>query len=125
MMLVAQRYAQLMARKDTMGHSVDGEDAGQRLSAVGHQWDRWGENVGYQFGSGDLATAMFRGWTHSPPHNANLLKSAFTGFGVGVARSATGKYYFCQVFAHPVRPTREWRDTQRPGPGVSHSGQGC
>src|SRR5262245_22310846 len=33
---VARRYARLMAEKDQMGQSPDGQNAGQRIAAVGY-----------------------------------------------------------------------------------------
>src|SRR5262249_22129260 len=109
LMSVAQAYAYLEAQKDQMGHNLDGQDGGQRMSKAGYRWTTWGENVGYQYGASDLATTMVQMWIKSPPHHANIVNGAFTETGVGVAKSRSGKYYFCQVFAHPAgSPSRVW-----------------
>jgi uncharacterized protein YkwD len=57
--------------------------------------------VGYQYGSGDLANRMVEWWKNSDGHRANMLNPQFTEIGVGAARSKSGKYYYCQVFANP------------------------
>lgn len=41
---------------------------------------------------------MLVGWMADPLHRANLLSPNYTEIGVGVAKTANGKVYFCQDF---------------------------
>jgi uncharacterized protein YkwD len=47
-----------------------------------------GENIAW--GSWDYATpkSIVRGWMHSPPHRANILRGQFRDIGIGLSRGA-------------------------------------
>jgi uncharacterized protein YkwD len=45
----------------------------------------------------DSAAALVRGWLDSPHHRANIERSA-TRTGISAVRSATGIWYYTQVF---------------------------
>jgi uncharacterized protein YkwD len=99
---VAQSYAALMAIKDQPGHNVDGKDGSRRLDEAGYAWSAMAENVGWNLGQKDPAAWMVQKWKDSKDgHRENLLSTAVTEIGVGVATSSTGKIYFCQLFAKP------------------------
>ena len=42
-------------------------------------------------------------WMNSPGHRGNILSTAFTEIGVGVAKSKSGSYYWTQMFIRPGR----------------------
>jgi uncharacterized protein YkwD len=95
---VTRNYAQLMASRNEMGHFVGGTNPGQRITAGGYRWLRYGENVarGYR-----TAQAVMNGWMNSPGHRANILNPRFVDLGVGVATRNGGTKFFCQNFATP------------------------
>jgi uncharacterized protein YkwD len=97
---VARNYAQLMAARNEMGHFVGGTTPGQRITAGGYRWSRYGENVarGYR-----TAQAVMNGWMNSPGHRANILNSQFVNVGIGVATRNNRTKFFCQDFASPRR----------------------
>jgi uncharacterized protein YkwD len=95
---VAEKYAELMARKQQLGHGVDGTSSGDRLDKAGYRWGWCGENV--DKGSPDAGAAV-QGWMDSTGHRGNILKPKSKHIGVGVAYSSTGVPYYCQVFAQP------------------------
>jgi uncharacterized protein YkwD len=69
-----------------------------RINASGYSWEQYGENlaVGYE-----TAETAVQGWMASPGHRANILHSAFTEIGVGVATDTAGRPYYIQVFGRP------------------------
>lgn len=75
---VARNYAQLMASRNQMGHFVGGTNPGQRITAGGYRWLRYGENVarGYR-----TAQAVMNGWMNSDGHRANILNPRFIDLG--------------------------------------------
>ncbi len=42
-------------------------------------------------------------WMNSPGHRSNILSTAYTEIGVGVAKSKSGSYYWTQMFIRPGR----------------------
>lgn len=42
-------------------------------------------------------------WMNSPGHRSNILSTAYTEIGVGVAKSSNGSYYWTQMFIRPGR----------------------
>lgn len=98
----AQLKAQDMANKQYFAHvSPDGTKPWHWLDVVGYSYDYAGENLALNFTeSNDVAHA----WMRSPTHRSNILKSAYTEIGTGVA---TGTYegreavFIVQMYAHP------------------------
>jgi uncharacterized protein YkwD len=63
-----------------------GQLADNMVSAAGIQWTAWGENIEWQSGGGDPASAassLERGFMNSPPHRANILNANYTQVGIG------------------------------------------
>jgi uncharacterized protein YkwD len=63
-----------------------GQLADTMVSAAGIQWTAWGENIEWQSGGGDPASAaasLERGFMNSPPHRANILNAGYTQVGIG------------------------------------------
>ncbi|WP_329403186.1 CAP domain-containing protein [Streptomyces melanogenes] len=87
----AQAHADDMAARDYYEHnSPEGRNAGDRMSAAGYDWHKWGENI--HRGPKTPADAM-RDWMNSPGHRANLLDCGFKDIGVGVNLSGNGPWW--------------------------------
>jgi len=67
------------------------EQFGLRFSAAG-------ENIAY---GQKTAAEVMSAWMNSPGHRANILSSAYTTIGVGVAKAANGTLYWTQMFMNP------------------------
>ena len=96
---MAERQAQAMAQSGTMSHEVAGS-LSARLAASGINAPT-GENLGAGYMSFDEALA---GWRASAGHNANLLMSGATRFGIALAKNpsdAYGAYWAMEVGAEP------------------------
>ena len=93
---VAGEWALHMTATNRMFHRSDA-DLGARLArcAAGATYGGGGENVAMGYPDGNAAMA---GWMASPGHRANILSSAYTHIGIGVARAADGRFYFAQNF---------------------------
>jgi uncharacterized protein YkwD len=107
---VAQRYAQLMAEKDQMGHNLDGKSAGNRISLAGYSTTRWAENVAWNNeGWSDFSARGYQSvidmWKNSTKgHRENMLNREFTLMGFGLHFSKSGKCYYCLVLAKDLAP---------------------
>ncbi|MBB1262345.1 CAP domain-containing protein, partial [Streptomyces alkaliterrae] len=94
----AQRHSQDMANRDYFDHTnPDGAGPSDRITAVGYQWSRTGENIA--MGQRTPADVM-NAWMNSPGHRANILNCAFTELGVGI-HDAPGGIRWTQKFATP------------------------
>lgn len=82
----AQAKAQDMVARDYWSHvTPDGQQPWVFINNAGYSYTSAGENLAYGFlSSGDTVT----GWMNSPSHKANLLSTAFTEVGFGIANSA-------------------------------------
>jgi len=56
------------------------------------------ENISSSQGYRDPAPEVVRGWLASSGHRTNIEDGRYDTTGIGVARSATGKVYFTQIF---------------------------
>jgi len=101
--LAAQRHSEDMARRGYFDHvSPDGAKPGDRISATGYRWSRYGENIA----AGHASPAqVVKGWMQSPGHRANLLDCAFREIGVGYSaegeQATVRSTLWTQVFATP------------------------
>lgn len=93
----AQMQAYAMAVRETMAHTIDGVTLGDRVRWVGYQHAGVGENVAFNFGYSNPEWHLFQSWMTSEGHYRNIMNEQFAEMGVGVAQSATGKIYACQV----------------------------
>jgi len=92
----AQAHADAMASSGFFSHtSLDGSNAGDRISAQGYDWSTWGENIAYGY---TTAEGVMNGWINSAGHRANILSSKFKELGVGYAINAKGTPYWVQDF---------------------------
>lgn len=83
----ARAWAQTMADKDTIWHSVlsDGITA---------DWQKLGENVG----RGGTVAGLELAFINSPHHYDNLVDPAFDSIGLGVVRSPAGIIFVAEEF---------------------------
>ncbi|MFH8404316.1 CAP domain-containing protein [Streptomyces sp. NPDC018019] len=85
----AQRHSGHMARADSLSHRErGGSGPGNRLSAVGYDWRRAGENIA----RGQLdAAEVVRAWARSPEHRVVLADCSFRHAGVGIDTGTGGR----------------------------------
>lgn len=98
----AELKAQDMAEKSYFAHtSPEGKTPWYWLDQVGYQYDYAGENLAINFSDSEDVTDA---WMNSPTHRANIVKTAYTEVGTGIA---TGQYegretiFVAQVYANP------------------------
>ncbi len=95
---LAMQHSQDQASVGQMSHNgfeSRGNNARQAISGA----KMAAENVAYNQGASDPVSTAFNGLVNSPGHRANMLRNYPTGVtGVGIVRSASGAYYFTQLF---------------------------
>jgi hypothetical protein len=97
---LAQKHAENMARQEKLEHELDGKSVSARARDAKYP-GVVGENVLMsRLRKGAVKDAV-DGWLTSEGHRNNILSVNFIETGVGVARSRTGRTYFCQVFGLP------------------------
>jgi hypothetical protein len=93
----AREHSKRMERQRKLTHVLSGEPkVAQRIAATGLNFNRSGENVGYNTEFDDLHPA----WMKSPGHRANILEPRYNSVGIGVVRGSDGIYWATQDFAH-------------------------
>ena len=81
----AQAKAEDMVARDYWSHNTpDGQEPWVFITGAGYQYQAAGENLAYGFT--DSASAV-TGWMNSPGHRANILNSAYSEVGFGMANS--------------------------------------
>lgn len=96
---VARAHSQDMVDRGFFSHTnPDGKALGERLQAAGIAYRMAGENIAWNQGYADPAGTAVDGWMNSSGHRDNILRTAFTHSGMGVAKTASDAYYFTQVF---------------------------
>ena len=108
----AQAHAMSMARNNQMIHSDD-----DKLKKFLTLYAGVAENVA----AGQRSEVqVMHGWWNSPGHQANILNYKFKYAGFGIARSASGRLYWCAVFAGqrwrtpPTMPSKTQHQYQNP-----------
>lgn len=78
----AHSHSQAMADRDFFAHQdpQDKSGPGERVHAVGYDWNSIAENIGLGYAS---AEAAIEGWMNSPSHRANILLPDIREIGVG------------------------------------------
>ena len=88
----ARQHARDMVRRGYFSHStLRGAGIGDRVRSTGYiRPGRWlvGENIGWGIGPLSTPGAMVHQWLRSPPHRANILRSAFRDVGIGIVRGS-------------------------------------
>jgi len=97
---MARIHSENMARQSFFNHKgPDGQGLRERSRASGISgFKALAENLAYNKGFADVASATVVGWMHSEGHRDNILNGEFTRSGIGIARSADGRVYITQVF---------------------------
>jgi uncharacterized protein YkwD len=97
---VAREHSEEMARAGYFSHQgLDGSLPYVRVTRAGIQWKASGENIA-KF---DTVVRAQQGFMDEPKfqhnHRSNILNTAYTHVGVGIARGADGYLYITQEFA--------------------------
>jgi uncharacterized protein YkwD len=85
---VALAWSKKQADAENMSHNPN------YASQIPAGWSAAGENVAY----GYSPTQVTRAWLDSKGHRENILRTAFTHIGIGVACSDANRPYYTQVF---------------------------
>jgi uncharacterized protein YkwD len=83
----AQKWAEWMARQDSLTHS--------RLNLGGTSFHSMGENIA--MGYHDIDTVL-KGWMDSSGHRRNILNAHFNHAGFGYAKLEDGPPFWCAQF---------------------------
>jgi uncharacterized protein YkwD len=103
LMRAARIQAEQMAAAGRMEHELDGAPyptLTRRLAAVSYDMQAAGENIAEGYVD---ASSVVGGWMTSPGHRANILSASYSEIGTGVAAAPSGRMYYVQVFARPMR----------------------
>lgn len=93
---VAEAHAKRMKATRTVAHDVGDGGPADRLQAASVPASIAGENVA----RAASALAAHRMLWASPSHRANLVRSEFDRFGLGVVPEGDGTYWVVELFAH-------------------------
>jgi uncharacterized protein YkwD len=99
---MAKIQAQNMARFQKMAHVLPEASLptlGDRAKYVGYMYGHLAENVALGYPS---AETVVEGWMNSSGHRRNILDGDVVETGIGIARSAAGGIYYCQVFGRQL-----------------------
>jgi uncharacterized protein YkwD len=104
---IALHHAENMAKQEKMDHVLDGKGVAKRTSEGGYNYRVVGENLAQASGDADAPAPppadIHEQWMNSKLHRANLMNPKFKHIGVAVVKSKKGTYYYCQVFATPLK----------------------
>jgi uncharacterized protein YkwD len=99
---MAKIQAENMARFQKMAHNIPDASLptlGDRARYVGYMFSRISENVALGYPN---AETVVNGWMTSTGHRRNILDGGVVETGIGIARSAAGGVYYCQVFGQQL-----------------------
>lgn len=95
---LARNYAQDMINRNYFSHyNPEGQSPFDRLKQAGISYSAAGENIGVNQSIEKAETAFM----NSSGHRANILNSAYTKVGIGVASDKSGNIYIVQDFIKP------------------------
>jgi uncharacterized protein YkwD len=90
-----------MAANNYFSHtSLDGRNAGQRITGAGYAWSAYGENIA----AGQTSVqSVVDGWLASPGHCANIMNPGYADIGTACVASSTSSYptYWTMDLARP------------------------
>lgn len=92
----ARKHSQNMA-SGAVAFSHDGFALRVKAIALTISYSSSAENVAYNQGYGNPATQAVEGWLNSSGHLKNI-QGNYNLTGIGVAKNASGEYYFTQLF---------------------------
>lgn len=90
-----------MAENNYFSHtSLDGRNAGQRITDEGYRWRSYGENIAAGQRS---VNEVMSGWLSSPGHCQNIMRPGFVEVGVSCVQKSGTAYgrYWTMVLASP------------------------
>lgn len=95
---VSNKYAKYLYQNNLFSHvSRDGKTLGDRLDAIGYDWQRIGENLGRGY---DDFYAVLKAWIDSPTHCKMLMDPEVTDMGMSKHYD-----YWVQSFSKPIQTT--------------------
>ncbi|MBC7836442.1 CAP domain-containing protein [Acetobacteraceae bacterium] len=103
--LVARAHSSDMLAANYFSHTNKSDcDSACRVKNANYSYSYVGENIfmakGFTLSGGDTASLIVQGWMGSPGHRANILQTAFTNSGVGVAFEGT-RIYITAIYSKP------------------------
>ncbi|GAB3705514.1 hypothetical protein GCM10027592_38070 [Spirosoma flavus] len=103
LMKAAQQYAELMASREEMSHTLGGLTLLDKAQKVGYSFRTLSENIATNTDL-DGQFVVDEQWMKSKGHRKNLLADDVTQIGIGVAGpgTRTKRYYYCQIFGAPL-----------------------
>ncbi len=121
----AREFARFMAESGKYSHTADGRKPAQRSAAQGYDACIVSENIAYLYRSQGydapaLAREMVEGWKQSPEHREAMVDPAVSQIGVGIAQSASGRYYGVQMFGRPKSAAITFTVRNRSGEPVAY-----
>ncbi|HEX6318114.1 MAG TPA: CAP domain-containing protein [Burkholderiales bacterium] len=121
----AREFARFMAESGKYSHTADGRRPAQRAAAQGYEACIVSENIAYLYRSQGydaptLAREMVEGWKQSPEHREAMVDPAVSQVGVGIAQSASGRYYGVQMFGRPKSAAITFTVRNRSGERVAY-----
>jgi uncharacterized protein YkwD len=97
----ASAHSTDMAANNYFSHtSLDGRNAGQRITGAGYAWSAYGENIA----AGQTSVqSVVDGWLASPGHCANIMNPSYADIGTACVASSTSSYptYWTMDLARP------------------------
>ena len=97
---VARLHSEEMAHEGFFGHEgMDGSQPSNRVSEAGIQWRSTGENIAKCRDVAEAEAMFMDEPKYQQNHRGNILNSAYTHIGVGIARGPDGTLYITQEFA--------------------------
>jgi len=97
----ASAHSTDMAANNYFSHtSLDGRNAGQRITGAGYAWSAYGENIA----AGQTSVqSVVDGWLASPGHCANIMNPVYADIGTACVASSTSSYptYWTMDLARP------------------------
>lgn len=97
----ASAHSTDMAANNYFSHtSLDGRNAGQRITGAGYAWRAYGENIA----AGQTSVqSVVDGWLASPGHCANIMNPSYADIGTACVASSTSSYptYWTMDLARP------------------------
>lgn len=97
--IISQEARKLSQAMATGEHTFSHDGFEQRVANIAKKlrYRSAAENLAYNYGQTDPATAAVKGWIGSPGHHLNMIGD-FNLTGIGAAQNARGEYYFTQLF---------------------------
>ena len=97
---IARLHSENMANFKFFSHEgLDGSMVDDRADSFGiRKWRAIGENIAYNRGYANPIEFAVDRWMHSTGHRENILSERWKESGIGIAITATGEYYFTEVF---------------------------